>query len=59
MTPNMDPNSGAKNLQIFCNPILQTHIMNTSKGPTPKFYTFLETRNLDPNLDAKNLHLVL
>ena len=44
MTPDLDPNSDAKILQkIFCNPILQTHKINASRGPNTKYYTFLES----------------
>ena len=35
MTPNLDPNSDAKILQIFGNPFLQTQSMKTSRYCTP------------------------
>ena len=47
MTPDLDLNSDAKILQIFFTSILQTHTMKTSRGPTSKCYTLLETSH-DP-----------
>ena len=47
MTPNLNPNSDAKILQIFCNPILQPHQIKVCRSPTPKCYTFLQT-SCDP-----------
>ena len=62
MIPDLDPHSDAKILQIFCNPILQTHKINTFRGPTTKCYTFLETLH-DPQLESqlrcKNLQIFL
>ena len=40
-------NSDAEILQIFCNPVLQTQNMKTSRGTTPMCYTFLEN-SYDP-----------
>ena len=60
MTHNLNPNSDAKDLQIFLHPFLQTQNMKTSRGPTPKCYTFLETShdpNLNLNSDAKILRI--
>ena len=37
---------------FFCNHTLQTSIMNTFRGLTPKCYTFLETI-MTPNLEPK------
>ena len=48
MTPDLNPNLVAKNLHTF----LQPHTMNTSRGPTPKCYNFLETSH-DPQLGSK------
>ena len=53
MTPNLNPNSVAKILQIFCNPFLQTQNMKTSRGLTPKCYTFLETSH-DPKFKSQH-----
>ena len=38
--------------KFFCNPFLQTQNMKTSRGPTPKCYTFLETSH-DPQLESQ------
>ena len=57
MTPNLNPNSDAKIVQIF----LQTMNMKTSRGPAPKcFIPFrkpLMTPNLNLNSDAKILQI--
>ena len=52
MTPNLNLNSNAKFLQIFGIPFLQTQNMKTSRGPTPKCYTFLETSH-NPQLESQ------
>ena len=38
--------------KFFCNPILQIHTMKTSRGPTSKCYTFMETSH-DPWLKSQ------
>ena len=55
MIPDLDPNSDAEILQIFCNPFLQTNLIITSRGPNPKCYTFLETSH-DPELVYKLIY---
>ena len=47
-----------KNLQIFCNPFLQTQSMKTSRDCTPSVIPFWKppmTPNWNPNSDAKFL----
>ena len=56
MTPNLNLNSDAKILQIFGYPFLQIQNMKTSRGPTPKCYTFLETSHDPLSLALNPLH---
>ena len=61
MTPDLDPNSDAKILQIFLQPIFANLEYKTSRDPTPKCYTFLETSH-DPQIESqlrckRNLHI--
>ena len=52
MTPNLNPNSDAKILQIFLQPIFANQNMKMSSCPTPKCYTFLETSH-DPQVESQ------
>ena len=62
MTPDLDPDSDAKILQIFCYPILQIHINTFLEVLQPSVMPFwkpLMTSDLNPNLDTKILQIFL
>ena len=62
MTPNLYPNSDAKNLQIFLQPIFATSQYEHFQRPNPSVIPFrkpLMIPDLDPNSDAELLQIFL